>query len=112
MPNTPGIPVHHTAVKVEEIKWYVDFFEEVFGMSVTAKSGDEGKPEQVWLSGGIQLVLTDEPVAKEGILHHMGFIVDDIDGINKRIAKWNLKEVMPDWYALPNGLVIELKAKR
>ena len=46
----------HAAVTVADIDWTLKFFEDVLGMSVTRRREAEGKLQQVWLDGGIQLV--------------------------------------------------------
>lgn len=105
-----SIAVHHTAIRVDDVAWYVEFFSDVFRMTVAA-ADDANNPSQVWLSGGVQLVAeaNQDTVAGPGVLHHLGFAVDDIEALTMRISRWNLTEIKTNWFALPNGLAIELK---
>ena len=103
-----SIKVDHTAIKVSDVDWYVRFFDDVFGMTQIRADRPEN-PSQVWLSGGIQLVAEDKSVRNDGILHHLGLVVDDPDAISLKISIWNVEEIKPNWFALPNGLKLELK---
>lgn len=45
--------VDHVAIKVQDMRWYLDFFTEALGMRVTDTDGDPRDPQQAWLIGGI-----------------------------------------------------------
>lgn len=99
----------HTAVRVQDIKWSILFFQEVFDLEVVKSAGANDSLENVWLSEGIQLVSDTTFKGPEGRLDHLGFVVKDPEVFRKRLIKWGALETKPDWYALPDGIVIELK---
>ena len=35
------IRIHHVAVKVNDLEWYVDFFQNVLGMTIEKTKGDD-----------------------------------------------------------------------
>ena len=43
----------------------------------------------------------------EGRLHHLGILVSDMEAIVQDCKKRGFSEVRPNWYALPDGLVLE-----
>lgn len=103
----------HAAVTVADIDWTLAFFEDVLGMTVTRRREAEGKLQQVWLDGGIQLVTApDNPGS--GQAHHLGLRVRDFKGtLAKMLAYEGVHSVegKPEkWVQLPDGLLLELFA--
>ena len=47
----------------------------------------------------------------EGRLHHLGILVSDKNTMIQECKKKGLSEVRPNWYALPDGLVLEFLDK-
>ena len=101
----------HAAVTVADIDWTLAFFEDVLGMSVTRRREAEGKLQQVWLSGGIQLVAAPDH-AGSGQAHHLGLRVRDFKGTLAKMLSYegvHSVEGKPEkWVQLPDGLLLEL----
>ena len=103
--------LEHAAVTVRDIEWSIRFFEEVLGMEITRRKEINGKLEQVWLRGGIQLIASpDNHAAVRG--HHLGIVVEDFNGTLKEMLAYEGVHAIdgkPEkWVKLPNGLVLEL----
>ena len=103
--------LEHAAVTVRDIEWSIRFFEDVLGMEVTRRKEVDGKLEQAWLKGGIQLIASpDNHAAVRG--HHLGIVVEDFNGTLKEMLAYEGVHAIdgkPEkWVKLPNGLVLEL----
>ncbi len=103
--------LEHAAVTVADIQWSLDFFSKVLGMTETRRKESQGKLQQVWLRGGIQLVAApDDPAAGRG--HHLGIVVEDFHGVLKEMLAVEGVSAIPGkpekWVQLPDGLVLEL----
>lgn len=106
--------VHHIALKVGNIPYFISFFEDVFGMSVYKKRGEAGAYDSVWLDGGIQLLNTTTENPMAGSMDHISFLVDDVEEIKKRAEKYGAfpcPEKAAHWFQIPEGIVFELKAE-
>lgn len=102
--------VEHVAIRVKDINWHIGYFGEVLGMTIREIRGPNASPDQVWLSGGMQLIADPEFDAPEGRLGHLGIMVDDLERAISETRNWGSNE-MPqgrNWLALPSGLSIEL----
>ena len=103
--------LEHAAVTVRDIEWSIRFFEEVLGMDVVRRKETNGKLEQVWLRGGIQLIAAPDNNAT-GNAHHLGIVVKDFKGtLNDMLAYEGVHAIdgKPEkWVKLPDGLVLEL----
>jgi len=108
---TEGATIGHTAVKVKDINGMIKMIEDLLGFHVTRKSGDGEIPSNVWFEEGLQLVYDPDFGGPEGRLHHLGILVSDRDAMAQDCKKRGFSEVRPYWYALPDGLVIELLGK-
>ena len=109
--------IHHAAVRTNDLEWYTGFFQDVFGMTVEKTRGE--KPcRQIWLYEGIQLIETQEtedpPVL--GLYDHISLGVDrDPEAAAKAAIAYGCRAIEgkgPHWFALPNGIQIELKPYR
>ena len=103
--------LEHAAVTVADIDWSLKFFQTVLGMTETRRKEKDGKLQQVWLKGGLQLVAAPEdPAAGRG--HHLGIVVQDFaDALQEMLAYEGVHpmEGRPEkWVQLPDGLVLEL----
>jgi hypothetical protein len=68
----------------------------------------EGKiPSNVWFEEGLQLVHDPDFKGPEGRLHHLGVLVADQAAMAQECESRGFTEVRPNWYALPDGLVLE-----
>jgi len=95
----------HTAVRVQDITGMVALLEDLLGWTVSRTMG-EG-PANVWFEEGLQLVHDPAFEGPEGRLHHLGVAVPDRAAMSAECARRGYKEVRPNWYTLPDGLVIE-----
>ncbi len=108
---TEGATIGHTAVKVKDMNGMIKTIEDLLGFHVSRKNGDGEIPSNVWFKEGLQLVHDPDFGGPEGRLHHLGILVSDRDAMAQECKKRGLSEVRPYWYALPDGLVIELLGK-
>ena len=103
--------LEHAAVTVRDMEWNIRFFSEVLGMEVIRRKEADGKPEQVWLRGGIQLVAAPEHHAA-GRGHHLGIVVEDFRSTLSEMLQYDgvhaIKGMPEKWVELPDGLVLEL----
>ena len=103
--------LEHAAVTVADIDWSLEFFQTVLGMTETRRKEKDGKLQQVWLKGGLQLVAAPEdPAAGRG--HHLGIVVQDFAATLQEMLTYegvHPMEGRPEkWVQLPDGLVLEL----
>ncbi len=103
--------LEHAAVTVCDIAWSIRFFEEILGMEVIRRKEANGKLEQVWLRGGLQLISSpDNHAAGRG--HHLGIVVEDFKSTLREMLSYegvHAMEGKPEkWVQLPDGLVLEL----
>lgn len=103
--------LEHAAVTVRDIEWSIRFFEDVLGMEVIRRKEANGKLEQVWLRGGLQLIASPDRHAT-GQGHHLGIVVEDFRGVLREMLAYegvHAVEGKPEkWVELPDGLVLEL----
>jgi catechol 2,3-dioxygenase-like lactoylglutathione lyase family enzyme len=102
--------IGHTAVKVKDIVTMTALLEDLLGFRVSRQAGDGEAPSNVWFEEGLQLVHDPEFEGPEGRLHHFGVLVPDRAAMVKECLKRGYREVRPNWYALPDGLVLEFLA--
>ncbi|GCF92631.1 glyoxalase [Enterococcus florum] len=97
----------HVAVFVDDICWYINFFEHTLGFKEKKREEYCGKLKQVWLDGGIQLV--DEQKTQTRMAH-IGILVENLPAVLKKMQQFNLKGLPKgeNWLELPNGVTIEL----
>ena len=104
---TEGVTLAHTAVKVKDINGMIELIEDLLGFRVSRKKGDGEIPLSVWFEEGLQLVHDPDFEGPEGRLHHLGILAPDREAIMQDCKRRGFSEVRPDWYALPDGLVLE-----
>jgi hypothetical protein len=102
-----GATVGHTAIKVKDINGMIVLLEDLLDFHVRRKMGDGETPSNVWFEEGLQLVHDPDFEGPEGRLHHLGVLVSDRDAIVQECERKGFSEVRPNWYALPDGLVLE-----
>ena len=105
--------IHHTCINADPFDWYVDFFRTVFGMEIERTRG-EAPARQVWFSEGIQLDEVPGAADPGGIYSHISIGVDDIPGTARRAIDFGCAPLAKGshWFALPNGVQMELKPYR
>ena len=111
------IRIHHVAIKTNDLDWYVDFFQRVLGMTIDKTRG-ESPCRQIWLYEGIQLIETEELEALQNasLYDHFSLGVDeDPEAVAKIAIDHGCSSVEgkgAHWFALPNGVQVELKPYR
>jgi len=80
-------------------------------MEVIRRKESNGKLEQVWLRGGIQLISSPDNYAA-GRGHHLGIVVKNFKDTLKEMLEYEGVHPIDDkpekWVELPDGLVLEL----
>jgi catechol 2,3-dioxygenase-like lactoylglutathione lyase family enzyme len=106
--------LEHVAVRVKDIQWHIRFFQEALGMPVDHIQGEADDPKQVWTIGGMQLVADPDFAGPEGRLAHLGIRTADLDAALEEVYKWGVTELPQghNWFALPDGLAVELMQAR
>jgi len=99
--------IGHTALRVSDIAGMTDLLEDLLGFRVRRTTGDAETPSNVWFEEGLQLVHDSEYAGPEGRLHHLGVLVADRETMVQECEKRGFTEVRANWYALPDGLVLE-----
>ena len=101
--------LEHAAVTVRDIEWSIRFFEEVLGMEVIRRKEANGKLEQVWLRGGLQLISSSDNYGA-GRGHHLGIVVQDFKKTLSEMLSYDGVHAIdgkPEkWVELPDGLVL------
>lgn len=102
--------VEHTAIRVKDIQWHICFFHEVLGMPVKEIKGPADNPQQAWTTGGIQLISEPSYEGGEGRIGHLGIMTDDLEAaLQEAYSRGVVQQPQGrNWFALPDGLVIEL----
>lgn len=101
--------LHHIALNVCDIEWYISFFGKIFGMEIRKTAGKVPN-RKVWFVEGIQLNECQDVPDTRGICDHISIAVPDI----RTAVNAALKEgcaPLPNgehWFALPNGMPVEL----
>lgn len=100
--------IEHIAVRVKDIRWHIQFFEEALGMPVVNWIGNQHKPDQAWLAGGIQLISDTSNL--DGRLDHIAIITENLDeAVHEAVIRGGvIFHKGSNWIELPDGLVIEL----
>jgi catechol 2,3-dioxygenase-like lactoylglutathione lyase family enzyme len=99
--------IGHTAIRVKDVNGMVELLGDLLGFTVGRTMGEGKVPSNVWFDQGLQLVYDPDFAGPEGRLHHLGVTVADREAMAKECARRGFTEVRPNWYALPDGLVIE-----
>lgn len=108
--KTAANAIEHVAVYVENIEWYVNFFETVFGMKVRETDEEDGVVRQVWMNQGIQLIQKDGK-ADEGALGHIAVSVSNLDKVLEKAHAYTGVKEMPqgrNWLEIPGGICLEV----
>ena len=108
---TNSATIGHTAVKVKDISGMISLMEELLGFHVSRTKGEGETPESVWFEEGLQLVHDPGFEGPEGRLHHLGIMVSGREAMAQKFAQRGYVKVRPNWYALPDGLILEFLEK-
>ena len=108
--------IHHAALLVENYQWYVDFFQDVFHMTI-ARTAGERPNRQLWFHEGIQInVLPQGPEVfpENCACDHisLGVDIDPVAAAQQAIQHGCRKAEGKGehWFVLPNGVMMELKS--
>ena len=71
--------VEHAAYYVNQMDWYLNFFQQVFQMQVQKQRQGADGLREVWLEGGVQLCETTAPALEDGRCAHLCLIVEDLE---------------------------------
>ena len=71
--------VEHAAYYVNQMDWYLNFFQQVFQMPVQKQRQGADGLREVWLEGGVQLCETTAPALEDGRCAHLCLIVEDLE---------------------------------
>ena len=109
--------IHHVCIAVRDFDWYVDFFTNVFEMTVEKTRGE--KPSRIlWFAQGIQINETSEDLhmKQPAVCDHISIGVDmdpeEAAGIAIAHGCRAVEGKGAHWFALPNDVLIELKPLR
>lgn len=102
--------LHHVCIGVRNFDWYLDFFQEVFGMTVE-RTAKEAPHRQLWFDQGIQLKELTEDSTFGTFCDHISIGVDDIPATVAHAVSKGCKPLAKGahWFELPEGGEIELK---
>jgi len=106
-----GATIGHTAIKVRDINGMIKLIEGLLGFHVVRKKGGGEVPVSVWFKEGLQLVYDPDFGGPEGRLHHIGILVSDKLAMVQECKRRGFSAVRPNWYALPEGLVLDFLDK-
>lgn len=101
--------IHHAALNVDPLDWYVSFFETVFGMEVRKTAG-KAPHRKVWFHQGIQLNECAAGSGQAGPCDHVSIAVEDVEDTVKAALAQGCTPLPngANWFVLPNGFPLEL----
>ena len=102
--------IHHVALNIADMDWYVSFFQDVFGMTVQRTAGE--KPNRrLWFHKGIQLNECKSELVCGNAIDHFSLGVTDIPAAVEAAVDAGCAALPdgPHWIALPDGVRLELK---
>ncbi|WP_153108869.1 VOC family protein [Propionivibrio limicola] len=110
MAYTKKAYVEHVAIRVRDIDWHIRFFRDVLGMTVKEVHGSEEAPIRAWTIGGMQFNLDQDFQRPDGLLDHIGLMVEDLEAVLREAQGWGIKEgpMGRNWLQLPEGLMLEI----
>lgn len=107
--SQPKAYLEHVAIRVKDIHWHINFFNQVCGMTMREVQGPVEQPIQYWTLGGLQFIHDPNFQGPEGRLGHLGIMCDDLAAVLKAAQYFGVSE-MPqgkNWLRLPEGLALE-----
>lgn len=106
--------IHHVALKVNDILRAIDFFENVFDMSVIKTCDEGGNLTSVWLDGGVQLVSEQHGTSMGSMMDHISFLVENVDKTIQIAEQYGAVPVpgkATGWFQISDGIIFELKTE-
>ena len=108
--SIPKAYLEHVAFWVSDIHWYIEFFHEVFGMTMREVHGTLEEPTQYWTLGGMQFISQPDFTGPEGRMGHLGMMCEDMEAALAAARCFEGMTEMPqghNWLRLPDGLAVE-----
>lgn len=99
--------LHHIALSVDRLDWYLDFFTKVFEMTVRKTAG-EAPERKIWFHEGIQLNEAPGTPAAGTFYDHIAISAEDKKAVIARAEEFGCRLIQENWITLPDGLTIEL----
>lgn len=102
--------VAHVALRVANINWYTQFFENVFNMRVVDVDGELAEPQQVWLDAGLQLISDTESSYSGRYLDHIAIEALNREDVIAQMLEYGITQLPRgrEWFRLPDGLCLEI----
>ena len=104
--------LHHVAVNTANFEETVKFFEELFDMEVSRKTGDAPN-RKLWFRQGIQVCEVTEAAPGGNRCDHIGIQVPNREAALQKALTMGCKAVEgkpAHWFLTPDDIVIELMA--
>ena len=99
--------LHHIALSVDRLDWYLDFFTKVFEMTVQKTAGDA--PERkIWFHEGVQLNEAAKKPAAGTLYDHLAISTKEKETVIARAEEFGCRRIKENWISLPDGVTIEL----
>ncbi len=100
--------IEHAAYEVDDIDWYLDFFDQVFAMKPYRTKESDGL-RQYWLEGGVQLCESREARREDGRCSHLCLLVNGLEEARNQALALGAKPMAKHhWVELPDGLKLEM----
>jgi lactoylglutathione lyase len=102
--------LEHVAIFVRDIRWHIDFFQQVLGMTMREVDGPVEAPRQYWTLGGLQFIAAPGFAGPEGRLAHLGVMCEDLERSLAAAQPFGVSTLPQgrNWLQLPDGLQVEL----
>ena len=99
----------HIAFEVVDVQRMIDFFSSVFKMTLL-KEDNLGGHRRVWLSGGLQFNENPDATSNNGLFHHIGIRVEDVDEAIDKAMQLGCTQLSlgKNWVVMPENLCIEI----
>lgn len=101
--------LHHIALNIDNLEWYISFFQKIFHMEIRKMIG-VAPNRKVWFIEGVQLNECFDLPPGCGIYDHIAFAVPNIKETVEAALQIGCTSLpnKKHWFALPNGIMIEL----
>lgn len=101
--------LHHIALNVCDMEWYAALFQEIFHLEIRKREGT-APYRKIWFFEGLQLNECVDIPAQGDICDHISFSTSNIEETVEAALTAGCMPVpnKKNWFALPNGLKVEL----
>lgn len=100
----------HVAFRVQSLAPALAFFRDTLGMTVTKVDGDPASPRQIWLLGGLQIIVDEAHDGRSGQADHLGICCSDVPAAIAAAREQGAvsTDKGENWLRFPGGLYVEL----